>query len=55
MPLDTNDGCSDDGVLLAEAVESSRPFLHDCGVADGLRLRGAVCMGDAHLRFLLDK
>ena len=45
----------DDGALLAEAVEGSCPFKHDVGVADGLRLRGAACMGDARLRFLLDK
>lgn len=44
----------DDGTLLAEAVEGGRPFEHNVGVADGFRLRGGICMGDARLRFLLD-
>ena len=54
VPLDADDGRSDDGALLTEAVEGGRPFVYDVGVVDCLRLRGTVCMGDARLRFLLD-
>ena len=50
-----NNGFSDvKGDLIAEAVESSGPFVGDVGVADGLHFRGAVCMSDPRLRFLFD-
>ena len=50
-PLLVKGDNDDDGTLLAEAVEGSRSFEHDVGVVDGFCLRGAVCMGDARLRF----
>lgn len=54
-PFESAIGDSDNGrIVLVESAEENRSFEHDVGVfADGLRLVGKVCKGDACLRFLL--